>query len=235
MKKILLVVSFVLVCVTASAQYSETISSGRPGQAIGANSVGTNVFQIQAGVDFLEKPNIFMPNSFFRYGISERLEINSGLSYSITDIGNELAGFTVGARVNLYDKADLPSMGLQVSFGLPVDDLEFNSQALFVITDDLTDSLSWTVNLGSNFDKDFNTNGIYVFNLSYSISDKIGVFIEPYGTIDNELHINFDAGVSYLVNKDLQLDFLGGYGINTKQGLLVGLGISWRFLTSDRK
>lgn len=229
MKKITLL--FLLVSNFLLAQYSETISSGRPGQAIGANSVGKNVFQIQAGVDFLEKPNTFTPNSFFRYGISERLEINSGVAYSFADGVDDLSAVSVGARVNLYNKEDLPSMGLQVSFGLPVDNLEFGTQALFVIADSFTDKLSWTLNLGSNFDKDFNTNGIYVANLSYSISDKIGVFIEPYGTIDNDFHVNFDTGISYLVNKDLQLDFLGGYGINTDQGLLLSAGVSWRFLT----
>lgn len=232
MKKITILLLFI--SSIAVAQYSETISSGRPGQAIGSTSVGKNVFQIQAGVDFLEKSNVFTPNSFFRYGISEKVEINSGIAYSFADGFDELSGFTVGTRINLYDKDDLPSMGLQLSFGLPVDNLEFGTQVMFVLTDSFTDKLSWTVNLGSNFDKDFNTNGIYVLNLSYSISDKIGVFIEPYGTIDSDFHLNFDAGISYLVNNDLQLDFLGGYGVNTEQGLLLGAGISWRFLTKDK-
>lgn len=233
MKKITLLLLFV--SATIVAQYTETISSGRPGQAIGSTSVGKNVFQIQAGVDFFEKPNVFIPNSFFRYGVSERLEINSGVAYSFTDKFKELSGFTVGTRINLYDKADLPSMGLQVSFGLPVDNLEFSTQALFVLTDSFTDKLSWTINIGSNFDKDLKTNGIYVVNLSYSISDKIGAFIEPYGTIDDDFNVNFDTGISYLVNKDLQLDFLGGYGVNTQQKLFLGAGVSWRFLTASRK
>lgn len=233
MKKITVLLLFI--SSIAVAQYSETISSGRPGQAIGSTSVGKNVFQIQAGVDFLEVSNVFTPNSFFRYGVSEKVEINSGVGYSFMNGNSELSSFNLGAHINLYDKDNLPSMGLQVSFGMPVDNLEFGTQVLFVLADNFTDKLSWTVNLGSNVDNNFNTNGIYVLNLSYAISDKIGVFIEPYGTIDNDFHLNFDAGISYLVNNDLQLDFLGGYGINTEQGLLLGAGVSWRFLTKSNK
>lgn len=233
MKKKVIVVFTLFVTALASAQYSETIASGRPGQAVGAKTVGKNVFQIQAGVDYLNDLKSFVPNSAFRYAISDWFEINSSIAYD-SQIG-DMSGLSVGTRINLNDgKNNMPPMGLQVSFGLPVKSLEFSSKVLFNIANSFSDKWSYTINLGSGFDKEFNTRGIYVFNFSYSVNDKIALFVEPYGTVKTSVLLNFDAGIAYLVNKDLQLDFLGGYGINSGEGLMLGVGVSWRFLTKSK-
>ncbi len=231
MKKVITILAIVI-STLANAQYSETISSGRPGQAIGAFTVGKKVFQIQAGVDYLKKAKATIPNATFRYAISDRFEINTGIGYTFADGLDDLSSFSAGTRINLSNGEEgMIPMGLQVSFNVPTKNIEFGSKVLFIISDSFTDKLSWTVNVGSDFDKKYNTNGIYILNLSYAVNDKIGLFIEPYGTINNDFNLNFDAGMSYLINKDLQLDVLGGYGINTDEGLMLGIGFSWRFLT----
>lgn len=242
-----IIITFFIGYSVAFAQYSETISSGRPGQAISPFAVGKYVFQTQTGVDFYNTDvkgskgvNSYVPNSFFRYGVTERFEINSGLAYTFYKGTEELTGLSIGTRINLYNgEGKLPPMGLQVSFNLPTN-TEVSSkvlpQALFIFGDSLTDKLGYTVNIGSSVDEKFSATGIYVLNFSYSLNDKVGLFVEPYGTFtEKDFVIKVDGGVSYLVNSNFQLDFLAGYGKNDDVSeFMVGAGFSWRFLLSER-
>ncbi len=221
-KKInLTILIFLLGLLKLSAQYSETIDSGRPGQAIGANTIGKNVFQIEAGMDYSSK--VFITNSFFRYAISDRFEVNSGITYNFSD--KNISAFSVGTRINLYDADDFP-IGVQVSYNIPIENLPNSASVVFATSKSLTDKLNLGLNLGTTISK--NTNALYVVNLSYSVNDKIGIFVEPYGTISNNFEMNFDTGISYLLNKNLKLDFLTSYGLNNENGLLLSLGGSWR-------
>ncbi len=220
MKKSILIILFLLGLIV-SAQHSEIIDSGRPGQAIGANTVGENVFQIEAGMDYVAK--MVVPNSFFRYAISDRFEINSLVTYNISD--KNISALSVGTRINLYNSNDFP-IGVQISYNVSIENLESSTSVVFATSKSLTDKLDLGLNLGTTISK--NTNALYVVNLSYSLNDKIGIFIEPYGTISNNFEINFDTGISYLLNKNLQLDFLTGYGLNNDNSLLLSLGVSWR-------
>ncbi len=215
------ILMFILGLLKISAQYSETIDSGRPGQAIGADTAGKNVFQIEAGMDYSSK--VFVPNSFFRYAISDRFEVNSGFGYNISD--KNISAFSVGTRINLYKSDDFP-IGVQISYNIPIENLPSSTSVVFATSKSFTDKLDLGLNLGTTISK--NTNVLYVVNLSYSVNDKIGIFIEPYGTISNNFELNFDTGISYLLNKNLKLDFLTGYGLNNENGLLLSLGVSWR-------
>lgn len=74
--------------------------------------------------------------------------------------------------------------------------------------------------------------GSYAVNLSGSINDSWGSFIEAYGSLDNGDHdIEFDTGLSYLYHKDLLFDVSFGGGKN--DGIthtFISTGISWRTL-----
>ena len=54
---------------------------------------------------------------------------------------------------------------------------------------------------------------------------------EPFGEIAEleELILNADAGFTYLVHENFQLDFLLGTGINQRNNYF-GIGGSWLFL-----
>ncbi|QTE23634.1 hypothetical protein [Polaribacter cellanae] len=206
-----------------NAQFTETLSSDRPGQALSVNTVGKNVFQIQAGIDFFNNNSEFFPNSYFRYGLSEKFELNSGIILSGNKFANDIASFSIGARYNLSEVNSKYASTLQFShdFGTTIQ----NSQLTYILGSSLSDKLSYTINLGINFDNDFSfNNGIYVFNLSYVINSKMGVFLEPFGNFLNSFQLNFDSGVYYLLNNNFQIDTLIGYN----NSLFVGTGFTWR-------
>ena len=56
----------------------------------------------------------------------------------------------------------------------------------------------------------------YSLALGFGINEKASVYPEPYGDLTEfEYHIAYiDAGVTYLIKDNLQLDFSFGTGIN---------------------
>ena len=97
----------------------------------------------------------------------------------------------------------------------------------------ISHSLSDSIGLGYNVGYDYY--GIGSGDLTYSIavgfrvSDKIGFYVEPFGNlIDIEIYeASFDAGFTYLVNDNSQLDISYGTGINhTMNYISVGYSLN---------
>ena len=223
MKK-LLFIALVLITTIASAQYTESLTSDRPGQALSTGTVGKNVFQIQAGVDYFDSSAQFYPSSYFRYGLSEGFELNSGFILSGNNFGNELEVFTIGARFHLNKNRSKFQSSLQLSYDFG--GINNGTHVAYILGSSLSENLSYTVNLGIDFDRDFAfNNGIYIFNLSYAFNSKMGIFIEPFGTFLNDsFQFNLDSGFYYLLNNNLQLDVL----IGESNGFFLGAGVTWR-------
>lgn len=100
------------------AQFNETIRTGRPGQAIGAFTVGKGVLQVQSGFDVFGsqnsrtklKSNGFLNNTVVRYGLTETFEVSTLVEYKTetneqNDIRTNLQGlsaFDVGMRYHIF-------------------------------------------------------------------------------------------------------------------------------------
>ena len=230
-------VFLILLTITLStqcfAQYSETIASDRPGQAIGATTTGSRVLQVQAGIaqtgstlgqystqDFSTEVNL-------RYGIRERLELNTLIDfqhrYSST-IGSPFSlfqGLKTGVRYHIYTGEGLiPSIGIQgrinfpnlfdgiKSFVTPTIQLSL-SQAL---GEKLGLTTNWGLEQGTKGDR---LNAFYIINLGYTLNGKWSCFIENYGNYyRGSFFTYFDAGFGYLLNNNLLLDISGGLGAN---------------------
>tara|TARA_R110002051_G_scaffold314911_1_gene392530 strand:+ start:205 stop:894 length:690 start_codon:yes stop_codon:yes gene_type:complete len=223
MKKVLFF-CFILFSITVKAQFAESLASDRPGQALSVNTVGKNIFQKQTGVDFFESTSSFYPSSFFRFGLSEKFELNTGFVLSGEKFASDLASFSVGARYLLSNVNSNSKSSLQLSYDFGAENK--NTQLTYIFGSSFTEKISYTVNLGINVNEDFNTNNaIYVFNVAYSLNNKMGFFVETFGTfLKNTDQINFDAGYYYLINNNFQLDAL----IGENDGLFVGAGFTWR-------
>ena len=83
-------------------------------------------------------------------------------------------------------------------------------------------------NLGYNYFGQGKGDLTYSVAIGIGINNKVGVYIEPYGELINfdEYISNFDAGVTYLANKNLQFDFSFGTGINERMNY-ISIGFSW--------
>jgi len=247
-----------VVCTAAWGQTSETIRSGRPGQSIGPYTVGDGIVQAQLGLDHSTSRNqVFSTadstlNTVVRWGVGERFEWSALINGSqvtggpIAADSNEdqvgVSQFHLGFRSNIIDKPDgwVPGFGVQLRMKTTAVASDFRAVnaapvALMAFQHKLGENLSLIHNIGARWDGATAVpQYLYISNLSLSLNEAWGSFIEVYGDEKGGVDRLFaDFGASYLANKDLQWDISAGGGKN--QGVedyFISIGISWRYLPS---
>ncbi len=247
---------------TASAQFNETIRTGRPGQAIGAFTTGHKIFQVQSGVDYFSSKNTglnlktegYLSNTVMRMGLTEPFELSALIEYrneTITDTETnektQLSGFSAidfGMRYHIFSgKGLVPNIGFQIRMRLPIlgEDYEIKDMAprfIIVTSQRLSETFTLISNIGASWNGiDGSPTGTYVFNLSFPFNDKFGAFVESFGGLrQGVLTSNIDTGFAYLISNDFQLDVYGGYGNNLGvKDFFVSLGISVRTKRNEQK
>jgi hypothetical protein len=250
--ELIILLQFIL-AIKVHAQFYETIRSGRPGQSIGAFTVGKNIFQIQSGIDHFgynedetqTKGNGLLINTGLRYGLTEMFEVGAYLEYKSESIKENTLkyapqGFSnvvLGLRHQIFiGKGLIPSVGFQLRVKLPSPDPFYKTDYIapsfvFVTSQQLSSSWTLITNLGSSWNGNTAAPaGLYTVNISCAITSKFGAFIENYGNFtDSSFDTRFDTGIAWLVTPNLQLDLLGGFGSN--HGLkdyFISTGFSWR-------
>lgn len=207
----LLVSSFQL-----KAQFTETIASGRPGNANGTNSVGKGVYQAQIGYNFISSSlsgadlRGVLPDDrefqgadgMFRIGLKEDFELRIstnvfGLDRS-TFVNDEvidrsgLERLTVGVRQSLTEqKGFWPASCIQfsVDFGGIGQYQEKTPDAIFRLNlaNRINDQLVVSYNVSNRWNVDeSNLQGFYIVNLAYALTDKFTLAAEGFGFIMEE-------------------------------------------------
>lgn len=237
-----------LISFSLYAQQSETIRTGRPGQSIGANVVGTKVFQLQSGIDYnrtktTTETEAWVNNNVIRYGLNEKFEVSGVFDYRLQD--PSLSGFDnyqLGGRVNLIDPDEnspswLPALCFQARVRLKGGGDFKKSETAPIITisavKDLKSFGSLTTNYILSYDG-FSTKPSHGYTLAwgYSLNENWGTFIEEYATYTNNSWTHaIDTGFSYLANKDTQYDL--AFGVDLEKNFhqeFISIGVSWRTL-----
>ncbi len=254
MKHLFLVTIIVVSCSAGFAQLTGTITTGRPGQAIGGGVVGTGVFQIQSGIDLtttdqtgIERTNQTL-NNIVRLGLTERFEISTILDYSQDTVETNtlkqdfdgISQWQLGFRYNLIPSGEdwLPVLGLQTRFRMRAVSNEYRRNELapvFMLSAVKAIDPEWTVtgNYGVAYDG-FTPMPTYnwVLSVSKSWGSNWSTVAEFYGSESNsEASTFYGAGFGYLVNNDLQLDVYLSTGKNRGIESFYGtVGVSWRTL-----
>jgi hypothetical protein len=253
MSKIYSVAFSLLIFSPATAQYSETISSDRPGQALTSFTVGKGILQAQSGFDHFgmnDSPRGtntkgFLNNTVLRYGIAEVFEVNSQFEYKIqsTEKNNNmtiqagLSAIDIGMRYHVYTgKGQAHSVALQGGIRLPIlgGDYQINHIAprFSVITNQkISKTFRFNTVWGVSWNGlDNSVRSNYVIHLSSQLSNSLGVFIENYGSIENGIFLsNIDGGLAWLITNNLQIGLYGGYGGNHEvSNYFLSTGLSWR-------
>lgn len=241
---------------SAFCQFKEIILTGRPGQAIGAFTVGKNILQFQQGLDYFStedsdfSANGFVSNNIIRFGVLETLEISALIDFkyehreletsSISLSG--LSNLHLGFRVHINDQVGwVPTTGFQMRLKIPKISNDFGSDQLATVMVFVANwKLPKSMGLGTNWILSYNGNdhyptGKYVLNFNFPIHSNFSGFIENYGEVRNKIfQTRYDGGFAYLINNNVQLDLSAGYGYNQNiKDYFVSAGISWR-ITSFR-
>ena len=235
----------------AKGQFNETIRTGRPGQAIGAFTVGKNILQFQQGVDYSsvvdsrQKPYDILSNNVIRFGIMETVELSALIDYqsknaTINDSAYSQSGLNnlhLGFRVHFNNQKGLiPTTGFQMRFKMPDISKEFGINYTAPVMVFIANwSLPKNTSIGTNWICSYSGNdqiptGKYIINFGFPIYKKISGFVENYGQLyKNQFETRFDGGFAWLVNNNIQLDLSAGYGNNNIiEDYFVSAGVSWR-------
>ena len=100
--------------------------------------------------------------------------------------------------------------------------------SILAISHTLNEKTELAYNLGYEYLGNGNANLSYALVYAHDLNHRFGVYIEPYGETHDmqELMLNANTGLTYLVQNDFQLDFSVGTGINHNMNYMA-LGASW--------
>ena len=227
----------------------------RPDATESPTAVPKGFLQVETGAlyDSFEENNVKTENftyntTLVRYGLLDNLELRLGWNFieGQTTINNKkldnvTSGFDpllLGFKTTISDeKGAMPEIGFLGHLYLPFSaSTDYRPETTgvdirFSFAHTLSEKSSLAYNLGTAWGND-SPEAAYLYTIAYgySITDKIGAYAELYGDFpeDNKANHLWDAGLTYLVNNNVQLDATVGSSITTGQDLLISAGVSFR-------
>ncbi|OHX66336.1 transporter [Flammeovirga pacifica] len=263
MKQLLLLLTLLfiyLIPISAIAQYSEQISTDRPGLTFGATTLGKKVIQVQSGFNTtningktpdLDVSTLIFTN-FLRFGLTEKFDIeaminvrNDKVNFAGSDVDTlDLSGVSttqLGFRYNFTQNDGwVPAIGFQGRLMLKSVSHDYRRDNVGMVfnvmtSNQINDWLSFNMNLGASLPRrnevDYSLPS--TFNFGISLTEKWGTFIELFGNL-NDFDPGFDTGLSYLVNDHFLLDIGGGYTpTSSSDTWFAEAGLSYRWHWRD--
>ena len=237
---------------------SEPLITDRPDATESPSTVSPGFIQIETGglYESYEDNNIksesFTYNTtLVRLGLLDNLELRIGWDFvegQTTINGNKLddvsSGFNpllFGAKIAIAEENGWkPQIGFLGHLYLPFSaSTDYRPETTgvdfrFSFAHTLSEKSSLSYNLGAQWRND-SPEAAYIYTLSYgySICEKFGAYIELYGDFpeDNKANHLWDAGITYLISNNVQLDATIGSGITEGQDILLSAGVSFRLPT----
>tara|TARA_B100001094_G_scaffold288779_1_gene305237 strand:- start:954 stop:1664 length:711 start_codon:yes stop_codon:yes gene_type:complete len=219
--KLLLTFIFFSICFTSL--YSQ-LTSERPDQTESSLVLSKGHVQIETGISIEDSESNI--NSLFRIGIIDGIEMRLNSNYLINDdISNlkksSFSDFEIGAKFKILDEDNNRiKIGFLTHLSVPTapEIFSYNEYGLLsrlLVSHDIKNDSQIGYNIGYN--KYNNYDGQFIYTLVYGKSlGSFGVFFEIFGEeSSNNSNLNFDSGITYLVDNDKQLDLSIGRGLNS--------------------
>lgn len=233
---------------------AQTIQTDRPDQTESSSTVPKGSFQIETGVLFgssksegISIKETLAPSTLFRYGITSGIEIRlvnqfeSIKNRTTSAKTNGISDLEIGTKFQILHKEDINTeIAFLSHLILPTGSKELTIDKWGTINKlSISHTVSETIGIGYNVGYDYFGTGkgnfTYSLALAIGIAPKLGVYIEPYGEVVefNTHESNFDAGLTYLVKNNFQLDVSYGTGINHTMNYFA-FGMSLNILKKKR-
>lgn len=215
------------------------IVTDRPTQTTGPGVVPRGSTQLETGLAFTkpervkpgESREIYSWNTLTRISLSDRIELRVITQPEIHSVYQDgakaynqfvFADLQGGFKFAILEKKEgRPEVGLVSQVALPTRGWSkvrgnYGLINALAVNHVLTPKQSLTWNLGYDYYGVDNGNLFYSLNWSISIINRFSFFIEHYANFENMrvLKAGADVGVLYLLNKNLQLDYTFGTGLN---------------------
>ena len=239
----------------------ESINPDRPDQNESPDVVEPLVLQVESGyifektadLDIYKETNQSVPQVLIRFGLLKNTEFRTYIEYGITkeELNSTVTGETsnyshsgfkpikFGVKLKIHDGEGFnPSAAFLINLAIPKLASSYYKADYIApeIILSLEQNLYKKISVGYNIIMSWDgfspeSNEAYSISANYSISRRIGMFLETYGfyqgssSADNRL----DGGLYYLITKDLQVDASGGVGLNDiSPKFFLGAGFSFR-------
>jgi len=185
-------------------------------------------------------------NLEFRFGFDGYIwqEVDSGASPSQRDDG--AGDLEIGLKYKLWQEDGwLPQTALLAGTTLPAGARAFSSERLdpsvrLACSHTLTETVGFGYNLAGIWqteedaigDRDTTASVAYSAVLGIALSERLGTFIEFFGeapTATGKPANSLDAGLTYLIADNLQIDVLAGTALSeAADDWFIGAGLVWR-------
>ena len=218
-----LLLTFIFFSICFSSLYSQ-LTSDRPDQTESSLVLSKGHVQIETGISIEDSESNI--NTLFRIGIIDGIEMRLNSNYLINDdISNlkksSFSDFEIGAKFKIVDEDNNRiKIGFLTHLSVPTapEIFSYNEYGLLsrlLVSHDIKNDSQIAYNIGYN--KYNNYDGQFIYTLVYGKSlGSFGVFFEIFGEeSSNNSNLNFDSGITYLVDNDKQLDLSIGRGLNS--------------------
>ncbi|UCD48844.1 MAG: transporter [Phycisphaerales bacterium] len=230
----------------------------RPDQTESSETVRPGFIQFEFGWthseddEGLDATSDSLPETLIRLGVTNDLELRFGFDgyvWEDTDgVGtDEGAGDTeIGVKWKLWEETGRrPQAAILAGTSLPTGQARISSERFdpsirLACSHTLTETMSlgynlvglWTTEEDERGDRDTTAFLAYSIVLGIALSEQVGTFVEFFGdapTHSGKPANSFDAGLTYLLANNLQLDLLGGVGLSeAADDWFIGAGVAWR-------
>ena len=226
--------------------FGQNLITDRPDQTESSSTVEFGSLQIESGFllgfaddGFNSMRQILLPTTLFRYGLTKGIELRILSQFESlknnSQINEGISDLEVGAKIQLLKKENVNTeIAFLSHLIIPTGSNELSGDKFgtinkLAISHGINENMGLGYNVGYNYMGTGNGDLTYSMALGIAINDKVGVYLETYGDIVEfqELLVNFDTGLTYLVKDNLQLDFSFGTGINHTMNY-ISLGFSWK-------
>lgn len=222
----------------------------RPDQTESPNAVPVKYFQVETGFQFekfelgsFEFEEYTYNTTLLRYGLFKNFELRLGANLvnlegkylaPQSDPSTGLSPILFGAKYELIDENGwIPKIGIMGTAFIPIGGNygsgELETELRLAFSHTLSEKSGLSYNLGANIGNNADSVFFYTLSYGYNVIDPLTLYAEVYATIlDADFSHNWNAGLTYLLSNNVQLDAYAGTGINTNQNLLLGAGLSFR-------
>ena len=226
---------FLFLIFQSSTIYSQIISD-RPSQTDSPLVIDKGYIQIETGISVEEIQSDI--NSLVRIGVFDGFELRINSNYIINDEisfqkKSSFDDFEIGSKFRILENDEKnTNIGFLTYLSIPTspevfsyNEYGFLNKLLF--SHNLTYDSEIAYNIGYN--KFSNYDGLFTYSLIYGKSlGSFSTFFELFGnSSSNNSNLNFDSGLTYIIDDDRQFDLSIGKGLNNNL-FFVNLGFSFR-------
>jgi len=242
MKTILFLV-FTFLSIKSNAQQNESINTDRPDQSDGTYVLPKRAIQLESGLIFTKEA--WVHTSMFRYGLLKKLEcrliLEEGASRDYISGQNVFGFFPLqlsGKYSIINEKGLIPAITAVGYLKLPkiaskvFQEDQHTIFLLLAFENNLSEKLSIGYNTGIKFnEEEIAKQYVFTTSLAYIISNKVGAFVEYFGSYHTgKPSNNVDAGLLLLFKNNFQLDLAGGTSLSSfSDRYFITVGISYLF------